>query len=306
MSFINKLVKELENGVAKNKKQLKPADIPVYGYWSALFMSFYSKRLYIDVGKRWKGTGLLYLLLAIAVFAIPYALKMSLAYGKDFNEQFIDPISQIPTVYIQNGEAHFDKPMPYQIKNDKGQTVIIIDTTGTETQFFKEYPSLSLLITKDTLRYKLPLPSIPNVVDEQAKREVPDISTPFGKGMNLMFDGESIIKGSSFYGFKYAAQIIIYPVIIGIFYSLLVVFYLVLAFLGQVFSRIFFSFKLGFKQSCRLFMVSATPMLLILIIFLTLNMIFPGFGFILLMILAAYFSFAIYSLRSESMQMVSQ
>ncbi|WP_298622569.1 DUF1189 family protein [uncultured Legionella sp.] len=288
----------------KNKSTIKPVDAPSYGYWSALYMSFYSKRLYIDVGKRWKGIGLLYLLLVVAVLAIPYSVNMSKEFDKDFQELFLVPIKQLPTIYIQNGEVTFDKPMPYFIKNDKGQIVTIIDTTGTVNEFTKEYPKLTLLINKEQMAFKLPAPSMMNLVDEDTRG--PSVIQPFDKGMNMMFDGNSIVNNSSIYGLKYAAQVIMYPIVVAIFYSLFAVFFLVLAFLGQVFSTIFFSFKLGFKKSCRLFMVSSTPMLAILMLFLTLNLIFPGFGFILLIVLAGYYSFAIYSLRSESLQVVSQ
>ncbi|MBL7478968.1 DUF1189 family protein [Legionella bononiensis] len=306
MFFIKNQVSVLENGVAKikDKNKLKPFDAPVYSYWSALYMSFYSKRLYIDVGKRWRGIGLLYLLLAIAIGAIPYSLKMSGEFNSEFHNQLIAPILSLPTIYIQNGALNFDKPMPYLIKNDKGLVSVIIDSTGTISEFTKEYPYLTLLINKNTMSIKIPSPSIMAVGTDQTIRG-PVIVQPFDKGMNMMFDGKSIINSSSIYGLKYAAQLMIYPVVVAIFYSLLVVFFLVLAFLGQVFSRIFFSFKLKFSQSCRLFMVSSTPMLLVMMIFITLNAIFYGFGFILLALIGVYFSFAVRSLRSDSKKMVS-
>ena len=42
----------------KIKNKLKLIDAPVYRYWDALYMSFYSRRLYVDVGKRWRGLGI--------------------------------------------------------------------------------------------------------------------------------------------------------------------------------------------------------------------------------------------------------
>lgn len=288
----------------KNKNTLKPVDAPSYGYWSALLMSFYSKRLYIDVGKRWSGIGLLYLLLVIAICAIPYSLKMSAEFNRDFQENLIAPIKLLPTVYIQNGNAIFDKPMPYLIKNDRGQITTIIDTTGTVTEFTNEYPNLTLLINKNQMAFRLPAPSMMSLVDKD--QGGPALIQPFDKGTNMMFDGKSILKNNSIDGLRLASQLMIYPMVVAVFYSLLFVIFLVLAFLGQVFSTIFFSFKLGFRASCRLFMVASTPMVSVLILFLTFNLIFPGFGFILLALLVVYFSFAIYSLRSESLRMVSQ
>ena len=56
-------------------QQLKNIDSPNYTYWQALYKAFYSWWLYVDVGKRWKGYGFLYLLLAVAVFSMPVSLK---------------------------------------------------------------------------------------------------------------------------------------------------------------------------------------------------------------------------------------
>lgn len=304
MFFTKKQVNVLENGVAKKDTKLKPIDTPVYSYWSALYMSFYAKRLYIDVGKRWRGTGLLYLLLVIALAVIPYSLKMSREFNTDFNERLIAPILSLPTLYIQNGELNFDKPMPYFIKNDKGQVSVIIDTTGVVKEFTKEFPYLTLLINKKSMSVKMISPSIMTLSDDQTLHGSVMVQ-PFDKNMNMMFDGKTIISSSSIYGLKYAAQLIIYPVIVAIFYSLFVIFFLVLAFLGQVFSRVFFSFKLKFKESSRLFMVASTPMVCVLLTFMTLNAVFYGFGFILLALLGLYFSIAIRAFRSDSTKMVA-
>ncbi|CAM2987094.1 DUF1189 family protein [Legionella worsleiensis] len=290
--------------MAKKDTKLKPIDTPVYSYWSALYMSFYAKRLYIDVGKRWRGTGLLYLLLVIALAVIPYSLKMSREFNTDFNERLIAPILSLPTLYIQNGELNFDKPMPYFIKNDKGQVSVIIDTTGVVKEFTKEFPYLTLLINKKSMSVKMISPSIMTLSDDQTLHGSVMVQ-PFDKNMNMMFDGKTIISSSSIYGLKYAAQLIIYPVIVAIFYSLFVIFFLVLAFLGQVFSRVFFSFKLKFKESSRLFMVASTPMVCVLLTFMTLNAVFYGFGFILLALLGLYFSIAIRAFRSDSTKMVA-
>lgn len=291
--------------MAKGKTRLKPIDAPAYSYWQALYMSFYSRFLYVDVGKRWKGMGLLYLLLVVAVTSIPFALKMSADFNKSFNEQLIQPLLQVPTIYIQDGEVKFDEPMPYIIKNDKGQDVIIIDTTGTVNQITDAYPHLNILINKNVIYFKLPTPQVMGIGDEPVNKGV-SIEQPLAKGANMVFDGKKIVQDNAISGLKYASQLMIYPLVVCILFSIDAIILLVAAFLGQVFSRIFFSFPLTFKQSARLLMVASTPMQTVLIIFLTLNLIFPGFGFILLILLVAYYSFAIYSLRAESRHLVNQ
>lgn len=291
--------------MAKAKNRLKPIDAPVYSYWLALYLSFYSRLLYVDVGKRWKGIGILYLLLVVAICAIPFSLKMSFEFNKSFNEQLIEPLLQLPTIYIQNGEVSFDRPMPYVIKNDKGEEVIIIDTTGAVTEITDAYPHLNILINKDVIYFKLPTPQVMGISDERINKGA-SIVQPLEKGTNMVFDGKKIVQDNTISGLKYASQLMIYPMVVAILYSMYFIVLLVAAFLGQVFSRIFFSFPLTFKQSSRLLMVASTPMQVGLIIFLTLNLMFPGFGFILLFLLVTYFCFAIYSLRAESRHLVSQ
>lgn len=283
----------------KEKNKLKPIDTPVYRYWSALYMSFYSRRLYVDVGKRWRGFALFYLILTIALFSIPFALRMSFSLNEAFKDQITDPLSKIPVFYIQNGEVSFDKPMPYLIKNEQGQVVVAIDTTGKINDFPTDFPYLTVLINKSKISLKVPSLKLFNMTDSKPSRSEPLIQK-FDKSTNLVFDGKKIAEQNSIKDLKLFSQLMIYPMVVAIFLSIFIVFFLVLAFLGQVFSNIFFSFNVSFLQSCRLLIVAGTPMLLLLLIMFTLNSIFPGSGFILFALLIAYYSFALYSLRAES------
>ncbi len=286
----------------KEKNKLKPIDTPVYGYWSALYKSFYSRLLYVDVGKRWRGLGILYLLLSIALCSIPFALRMSFSLNQSFKEQITDPLSKIPIFYIQNGQVFFDKPMPYLIKNDRGQVVVAIDTTGKINDFPSDYPYLTILINKNKISLKVPSLKLFNMTESKPSKGTPLVQ-PFDKGTNLVFDGKKIAEENSIKDLKYFSQLMIYPMIVAIFFSIFIVFFLVFAFLGQVFSTIFFTFNVTFVQSSRLLIVAGTPMLLLLLIMLTLNSIFQGSGIILFALLIMYYSFALYALRAESRRM---
>lgn len=303
MCLIRKRVNVLEDGVSKTKNRLKPVDAPAYNYWKALYMSFYSKRLYVDVGKRWRGIGVLYLLLSIAVFSIPFAIKVSINLNRSFNEQIIEPLMLLPTIYVQNGKVSFDKPMPYLIKNKKNQVVLVVDTTDKVDKFGPEYPELTILINKEKIYIKIPTPQLLSESTPSPNLGVP-LSQSFNKKSNFAFNGKKIVEENSMFGLKYASLGLVYPVIAVMFYSMFIVIFLVFAFLGQVFSRIFFSFQISFMQSSRLFMVATTPLLLVLMIVLTVNAIFPGFGFILMALMAFYFSLAVMSLKAESKRMV--
>ncbi|KTD59805.1 hypothetical protein Lsai_0449 [Legionella sainthelensi] len=288
--------------MSKEKNKLKSIDTPNYRYWSALYMSLYSRLLYVDVGKRWKGLGFLYLLLAIALFSIPFVIRMDLSFNNSFNEQLIKPLEEIPIFYIQEGNVVFDKPMPYLVKNDKGQVNIIIDTTGQVNDFSK-YPSLAILVNKNKISLKIPNLQLFNMPQAQFSSGPPMVQE-FSKEDNAVFDGKMIAKEKTITNMKYFAQVLMYPMIVAVLFSMFITFFLVFGFLGQVFSSVFFSFSITFKQSCRLLIVAATPMLIALILLLTSNYIFPGSGFILLFLLIGYFSYALFALRAESKKVV--
>ena len=289
--------------MSKEKNKLKPIDTPVYRYWSALYKSFYSRLLYVDVGKRWRGLGIFYLLLAIAVFSIPFALRMSISLNQSFKEQITDPLSKIPVFYIQNGEVSFDKPMPYLIKNDHGQVVVVVDTTGKINDFPSEYPYLTVLINKNKISLRAPKLKLFNMTETKPTKGSPLVQD-FDKGTNMVFDGKKIAEENAIKNLKYFSQFMIYPMIVAMFFSIFIVTFLVLAFLGQVFSNVFFSFSVAFAQSSRLLAVAGTPMLFLLFLMLTFNSIFQGSGYILLALLIVYYSFALSSLRAESRRMV--
>jgi hypothetical protein len=267
-------------------------------------MSFYSRRLYVDVGKRWHGLGLLYLLLAIALFSIPFFLRTSYSLGDAMKNQIIEPLSKIPIFYIQNGEVSFDKPMPYLIKSNQGKVLVVIDTTGKVNDFTSEYPDLTILINKDRISIKPPRLQL-FFMDQSMPGIGPPEVEVFGKETNLVFNGKKIAEDNSAAKVKYFSQALLYPMIIAMFFSLFIVFFLVLGFLGQLFATMFFSFKISFKTSTRLLIVACTPMLLALLILTAMNFIFVGLGAVLFFLVTGYYCFALYALRSESRRLVT-
>ncbi len=289
--------------MAKRKTNLKPINAPIYRIWQALYLCFYSMRLYIDVGKRWTGYGIRYLFLMIAVWSIPMAVKMGIDFNRIFNQQLVEPLLIIPTIYIQNGEANFDKPMPYLIKNKQGEVVLIVDTTGKVNDFSSAYPKLTVLINKDKVSFRMPiLPLLGKATKNDHNKPLVQY---FNKGDNLVFDGKKIVEQNSFGQWKIVAQLMVYPVVFSIFFGMFLFMFLVFGFLGQLFTRIFFSFNITVKTSCRLFMVAVTPMMFTLLIMELAKFLFPGFGFLLVIVLIAYYSFAVFSFISESKRMVN-
>lgn len=289
--------------MAEQKKSLRKIDAPFYGYWQALVLSFFSRRLYVDVGKRWSGLGIIYLLLAIFIFSIPFSLRIILEFNQFFEQEIIEPLKQLPPIVIQNGQVSFDKKMPYFVKNKSGMVVSIIDTTGTVTTIDKTYPALTTLITKDKFFYRVPSPKF-FFTKDMNQTEDAVYAQPLSKNLNQIFDGNSWVSSSGIMRVKLLSQIIIYPTIALLFFVLYLIFLLVFALMGQFIANLFFHFSISYKQSSRLLMVSATPQIAVLLLGLTFNWLFTGFGLLLIILLAAYFGFAVLSLKRESQQLV--
>jgi hypothetical protein len=94
-------------------------------------MAFFSKSLYQDVGRNWKGLGLVFLFSTVALCAIPFVLLLQSELLDLLNEQAPKIVKQMPAIKISKGKVSIDKPEPYYVKDDKsGDPLIIFDTTG--------------------------------------------------------------------------------------------------------------------------------------------------------------------------------
>ncbi|KTC69417.1 hypothetical protein Lbir_2156 [Legionella birminghamensis] len=282
---------------------LRDINKPHYNYWQALILSFFSNRLYVDVGKRWTGLGVLYLFIAILVFGTPFALRTTNDFNSFFNQQLLTPLRELPPITIQNGQVSTDKPMPYEIKNQQGQVVSVIDTTGTVTGRSEKYPYLTTLISKNQLSYWPPSPQFFFMNQAQPQSDQPIVQI-FPPQMNEIFVGSKWIESSGIGTVKYLSLIIIYPTVILIFFVMFLTFFLVFGMIGQLVSKLFYKLDLTYPQSCRLLAVAATPAIAILLLILAINLPVPGFGVVIIIALAFYFSFAVISLRNESKKLV--
>ncbi len=101
-----------------------------------LFMSFYSKSLYRDVGRNWRKTSFLYLFLLLAICLIPIMFKLRSFVSDFLISEAPKFVKQVPVITIAKGKVSVDAQMPYIIKDPATNTpFIIIDTTGRITSF---------------------------------------------------------------------------------------------------------------------------------------------------------------------------
>src|SRR2546425_3264229 len=115
-----------------------------YSIHHAFVLSFFSKSLYRDVGRYWRGTGLLYMFILLVVVWIPTMIKMQIGFSRFAKREAPRFTQQIPRITIKHGEASTDVTTPYFIKGDDGKPVVIIDMTG-EYQSLDNTPAYILL-----------------------------------------------------------------------------------------------------------------------------------------------------------------
>jgi hypothetical protein len=284
--------------------ELRPIDAPHYRYWQALYLSFFSGALYVDVGKRWKGLSMGYFLLLSLMASFPFSLRLMMDFNHYFAQQLFMPIEKLPDIYIQNGQVVFDKPMPFLVKDSSGGVIAIVDTTGKVTGMMKEYPKLSILITKNKLLYRVP--SQPEFFFSTHKNanDGTVVEQVFPDNMNQIFNGAEWLNSSGIENIKLLTMITIYPTMALVFFSIYMVFFLAFGLMAQLMARIIFKQSLTYLQSFRLLIVSSTPHFVVLLATLTANWVFTGYGTLLLAILAIYFSYSVLSLKRESNKLV--
>jgi len=103
-----------------------------YKTWQAPVLGFFSTWFYRDVALNWKGGGLLYLLVMVALSCTVACVKTGQQLNGFVGSSGEDWAQQMPTFTITNGKLSIDKPVPYVLP-EGGDAEVIIDPTG-ETQ----------------------------------------------------------------------------------------------------------------------------------------------------------------------------
>jgi len=103
----------------------------IYSLLHPLFLSFYSRDFYIDVGQYWRGIAFVYLMLLCFLITLSLSFAMQSVITEISTDVAPGYIKQIPTIEITNGAAYVDQPQPYYIVDvDTGKSLAVIDTTG--------------------------------------------------------------------------------------------------------------------------------------------------------------------------------
>ncbi len=126
-----------------------------YSMLKALYLSFFSRDLYRDVGSRWKGTGFLYLLLLLAVTWLPVIYKMQGDLSEEIRQEVPKYLEQMPEITIADGRVSIDRPVPHTILEPDGRTpFMVIDTSGRIASLGQT--KATVLLTGDQIMFRRP------------------------------------------------------------------------------------------------------------------------------------------------------
>jgi len=124
-----------------------------YSNVRALLLSFYSRDLYREVARTWKGAGLLYQLLIMALATLVVAIRLHVVIAHFHEGPAQGVVAQIPGITIAHGVVSVDAPTPLTIRDPKsGKALAIIDTTGQVTSLAGT--EAQVLLTRDKLVVK--------------------------------------------------------------------------------------------------------------------------------------------------------
>lgn len=292
-----------EGGVRKNNYGVKLIDEPIYSYWQALYMSYYSRRFYIDVIKRWHGFGFKYIFFILALGAIPLTVRFADNFIHYFDDTLIYPIEHMPLLMIQNGQASIEKPIPYFLKSKSGKDVVEIDTSVSTKEFPKDKKDLTILITKENFYFR---PALGELLSEIIPSELREkvSSYPFEQKDNEIFSGRDWVKASGIKYWKFYGALLIYPTAIGSLLSFCFIYNVVMASIGRIISIVVLKHRMKFIQSFRLSFVASTPVLIPLIFMLSMGYKPPNLTLYYPLVVALYFSFGVLADKRYSKQLV--
>jgi len=123
-----------------------------YNVVHPLWMSFFSKDLYRDVGLHWRGVTFAYLLVLLAASWLPAMIRFDSGVRRFVRDDAPAIVKQIPRITIRDGRASTDVQQPHCIVDpEDDQCVAIIDTLGTTTSL--EGTDARMLLTARRLIY---------------------------------------------------------------------------------------------------------------------------------------------------------
>jgi len=254
----------------------------IYSTIQALYLSFYSRELYQDIARNWKGLCLPYLFFILMIFWIPESMNMHRTIADFIADEGPKYVEQIPVITIAKGEVSIKEEMPYTIYDKKNNTPFaIIDTTGKTTSL--DNSPAHVLVTKNALIARK---------DEKEVRSLP-----------LSDLGDVTITRKLIYTWLEILNnliiAVLFPLVLLISFGFHIMQVILLAFLGGNFAK-YFNVNLDFRTLMRLSAVAFTPPILLEAVHAIFDISYPYSSLLSFIIAAGYLYYAVGS-NSEKM-----
>jgi hypothetical protein len=118
---------------------------PRYRLWHPLGLAYFSRALYQDVGRRWRGLGLSYLLLLLLLSWGLWSLKLHTDLNAWVEAEAPAVVEQIPPIHIREGTVSVEAEEPYIIREpETDRPLAVLDSSGTYTTIPQANEALGL------------------------------------------------------------------------------------------------------------------------------------------------------------------
>ncbi len=253
-----------------------------YNIFQALYLSFFSKKLYQDVAKNWGAKSILYLLMIIALSWIATTIQIQNRINSGYSTNSELLVQQIPVLSIKDGKLSTPQNKPYLIAAPKSHEVFaIIDTSGK----YKDISQTNAII--------LITPS--QIITKPKKNEtrIYQIPASFSKVINPVTVNESI---KSVVGYLW---IIIYLAMVLITFFIYLIKSLIYGVIGKILC-ITVGVSLSYWQIVQVAMVAFTPPLIFICIESAFSIQYTHASLLSFLISMIYLAFAILSNKSAT------
>ena len=263
-------------------------------------MAFFSRKLYLDVIRRWRGLGILYFSIMLSVMTLPYTVLLMSSLNKVIETKILLPIKSLPPLSIRSGEVIFHGEMPYLIKNNDGEVMSIIDTEGHINQLPAPlYPLASILITKHDIHVDYSMLNLLHL-DKAKQSERKDAVIPLKSIEHEDFMVASWFDTLHVIAIKNLLLVVIYLMVVMLNASLFMTIILSMVLFAQLAARMVFKVRLTFLESSRLIFVAATPLAALCSVLVLFHWVIPGKGLVYIALLTVYFCFGVLAYRRSN------
>ena len=246
-----------------------------FSFFETLFFSFYSRSLYQNVVRNWKGLGLPYLLFLLMLYWVPEMMNIHRSVSDFIAEKAPEYVEQIPVITIAKGEASIKEPVPYTIFDKKTNTpVAIIDTSG-QVESPGNTPAY-VLVTKKNIFIRR---------DEAAVRSFP--LSDFG---SVTVTKKLVYGWLDFFNSLFA--VVLFPLLLLLSFASHILQAGLLSLLGGFFAK-YFNVELNSQALFRLSVVAFTPPVILETAHAVLDVQYPYAAFISFLVAAGYLFYAV-------------